>query len=96
MRGGFGVWPELLNKITGCESRTVPPLYVLMVRSMAKASHWGIPREGRPERGSSPPQGMSQKTYAMDSPTPARLQVVSLSQKNGCGTVSGAAAILFF
>jgi hypothetical protein len=32
----------------------------------------------------------------MDSPTPARLQVVSLSQKNGCGTVSGAAAILFF
>ena len=33
----------MLNKITGCESRTVPPLYVLTVRSMVKTSHWGIP-----------------------------------------------------
>ncbi len=38
---------RLLNKITGCESRTVPPLYVLRARVMAKASHWGFPREGR-------------------------------------------------
>ena len=36
----------MLNKITGCESRTVPPLYVLMVWILAKASHWGNP--GRP------------------------------------------------
>ena len=40
------VKPGMLNKKTGCESRTVPPLYVLMVRSLAKASHWGNP--GRP------------------------------------------------
>lgn len=37
----------LLNKITGCESRTVPPLYVLKIGSLAKASHWKQFREGR-------------------------------------------------
>ena len=32
----------MLNKITGCESRTVPPLYVLRAVSLAKASHWSF------------------------------------------------------
>ena len=30
MCGRPGGWLGMLNKITGCESRTVPPLYVLM------------------------------------------------------------------
>ena len=32
----------LLNKTIGCESRTVPPLYVPDVVSLAKASHWNF------------------------------------------------------
>ena len=31
----------MLNKITGWESRTVPPLYVLMGKSLVKTGHWG-------------------------------------------------------
>ena len=46
MRGKAGGEPGMLNKITGCESRTVPPLYVLTGRSQAKAGHWG--NLGRP------------------------------------------------
>ena len=41
-----GHTPEMLNKTTGCESRTVPPLYVLTGKILAKAGHWGNP--GRP------------------------------------------------
>ena len=33
----------MLNKITGCKPRTVPPLYVPMVRSLTKVSHWKTP-----------------------------------------------------
>ena len=40
MRGGFREERELLNKITGWESRMVPPLYVLMGRILVKAGHW--------------------------------------------------------
>ena len=58
----------MLNKITGCESRTVPPLYVLPVLILAKAGHWRILWEGRSELRSLSPQGTSQKTYEVDSP----------------------------
>jgi len=43
MRGGFREERGLLNKITGWESRTVPPLYMLRERPMVKTSHWGDP-----------------------------------------------------
>ena len=33
------------------------------------------------------PQGMSQKTYEMGLPLPARYGKVYLLQKNGCGTI---------
>ena len=71
LRGDWGDEPQKLNKTTGCESRTVPPLYVPMLSSLAKASHWGIPL-GRLMKVWSPNhKGTSQKTYALVSPTPA-------------------------
>ena len=99
MRGGFGVWPELLNKITGCESRTVPPLYVLMVRVMAKASHWGVPREGRslPRKEQSSARHESEDLRIGFSHALRVYGVLRLSQKNGCGVyLQDAAAYLIF
>ena len=49
LRGITGEEPGILNKITGCESRTVPPLYVRVARALTKVSHW-IFREGCPCR----------------------------------------------
>ena len=46
-RGCPGDEPAQLNKITGCESRTVPPLYVPYRALLTKVSHWGRPWEGR-------------------------------------------------
>ena len=86
----------MLNKITGCESRTVPPLYVLMFLFWRKPVT-GAPWEGRKKRGSSPPQGISQKTYEVGSPIIREItDDVHLSQENGCGTVIGAAAYYFW
>lgn len=51
----------LLNKTTGCKSRTVPPLYMLVVRSFGESRSLGFSREGGASRGH--PRGMSQKTY---------------------------------
>lgn len=53
MRGSPGGEPVLLNKKTGWESRTEPPLYMLTVGSQAKAGHWDLSREGASE-----PQGI--------------------------------------
>ena len=77
MRGSPGEEPVLLNKITGSESRTVPPLYLLLLPFLTKVSHWVFP--GRLMEVWSPNrQGRSQKTYAC-----------VLSQKNGCGVFFG-------
>lgn len=66
-RGSPGEEPRLLNKTTGCESRTVPPLYVPMARSLTKVSHWIFP--GRPSRRDVPSTAStSQKTYGTDLP----------------------------
>ena len=76
----------MLNKITGCESRTVPPLYVPMGKIVVKTSHWKVFREGRSfSQESSPLQGMSQKTYALAYSRPCVFMGACLSQKNGCG-----------
>jgi len=32
----------LLNKTTGCESRTVPPLYGLRTILLVKTGHWNL------------------------------------------------------
>jgi hypothetical protein len=40
----------MLNKITGCESRTVPPLYVLMVRFFGESQSLEILWEGETKR----------------------------------------------
>ena len=58
----------MLNKRTGCESRTVPPLYVLRYALLMKVSHWIIPGRQSVSQGPSP-TGTSQKTYALVSPT---------------------------
>jgi hypothetical protein len=46
LRGKGFVRESLLNKITGCESRTVPPLYVPMVDPTTKVSHWETGKTG--------------------------------------------------
>ena len=87
----------MLNKITGCESRTVPPLYVLMGKIVVKASHWKEFREGRSfSRESSPPQGMSQKTYALVYSHFREITEMRLSQKNGCGVQTGRRSLFDF
>ena len=48
LRGRDFVWKSLLNKITGCKSRTVPPLYVPMVGPKTKVSHWETGKTGPP------------------------------------------------
>lgn len=45
-RGGWSVWLQLLNKIIGCKSRTVPPLCALKRSKMVKTGHWKKFREG--------------------------------------------------
>lgn len=44
----------LLNKTTGCKSRTVPPLYMLVVRSFGESRSLGISPGRRGGPGSSP------------------------------------------
>ena len=46
-----GEEPGMLNKITGWESRTVPPLYVLMVRIVGESQSLEFLWEGRSDRG---------------------------------------------
>lgn len=59
----------LLNKITGCKSRTVPPLYVPRHALLMKISHWVTPGKAERKLLMSPAsESTSQKTYAMDSP----------------------------
>ena len=82
MRGIFCDGQKMLNKITGCESRTVPPLYVLW-RILWRKPVTGDTREGRICCEVS--QGMSQKTYALVAPVSACLRKREMSQKNGCG-----------
>ena len=38
--GISGAEPGMLNKITGCESRTVPPLYAQRLLLSTKVGHW--------------------------------------------------------
>ena len=63
-----GAEPGMLNKITGCESRTVPPLYVLTVLPFGESRSLGNWEGGQDRRVSQPLQGTSQKTYGMSSP----------------------------
>ena len=58
----------MLNKITGCESRTVPPLYVLTVLPFGESRSLGNREGGQDRRVLQPLQGTSQKTYGMSSP----------------------------
>ena len=74
----------MLNKRTGCESRTVPPLYVLVPVSTGESRSLGED-PGKAEIGGPQSQGTSQKTYEVDSPTVCVLWAVCLSQKIGCG-----------
>ena len=91
LRGRGFVREPLLTKITGCESRTVPPLYVPMVDPTMKVSHWETGKTGSPLFAST-----SQKTYANSlSPLLARYGKCDLSQKNGCVTIFSDAAYLF-
>ena len=59
----------MLNKITGCESRTVPPLYVLKGEDQRRKPVTGETWEGRSSLRKVR-YGMSQKTYALVSDHP--------------------------
>ena len=60
----------MLNKIIGCKSRTVPPLYVLIPCFFGESQ--SLEHSGKAKEGVVPqPQGMSQKTYELVSPTSA-------------------------
>ena len=69
---GDGDEPPRLNKIIGCESRTVPPLYVQGMLFLAKASHW---ETGKAEacRGRSPQLYESEDLHIGLLPLPACL-----------------------
>ena len=86
----------MLNKITGCKPRTVPPLYVPMARSLTKVSHWDIPGKAEPPQH---PQICKHESEdlrnALFSHIPRFYGMVRLSQKNGCGALSGAAVFFF-
>ena len=60
--------------------------------SLVKTGHWEFSWEGRKEWVPSPPNGMSQKTYEAHFLPSLRVYGGELSQKNGCGTMFGAAA----
>ena len=97
LRGITGEEPGILNKITGCESRTVPPLYVRVARALTKVSHWSFSGKAAPAALS--PRRATHKSEdlrnALFSHIPRTYGMVRLSQKNGCGVIFGAAAYLF-
>ena len=79
--------PDVLNKITGCESRTVPPLYVLTGRIKGESRSLGEPGKAILS-AEEILLGMSQKTYALVSPHPCVNMGVCCRRKT--------AAVLFF
>ena len=85
----------MLNKITGCDSRTVPPLYVLVPVSTGESRSLGED-PGKAEIGGPQSQGTSQKTYEVVSPIACVLWAVCLSQKNGCGVFVGRRSLFDF
>ena len=88
----------MLNKTTGCESRTVPPLYVLMRRSNDESQSLGITL-GRQSAARLFPANARHESEDLRngfSHSPRDYGGVRLSQKNGCGVIFGAAASLFF
>ena len=87
----------MLNKITGCESRTVPPLYVLMFSFMAKAGHWEFSREGkRKTRKQSSARHKSEDLRSWLSHRSRDYGRCALSQKNGCGVFCGRRSLSCF
>jgi hypothetical protein len=85
----------MLNKTTGCDSRTVPPLYAQSSFLLAKASHWKSPGRQKGSQKHPLPMRESEDLRFGFSPTPARLWGSESSRKHGRGTENGAAAILF-
>ena len=58
----------MLNKITGWDSRTVPPLYVMRVLLSTKVGHWIHSGKAEGHAGDAASIVTSQKTYRKDSP----------------------------
>ena len=86
----------MLNKITGCDSRTVPPLYVLVPVSTGESRSLGED-PGKAEIGGPQSQGTSQKTYEVDSPTVCVLWAVCfVAEKRLRRLILDAAAYLIF
>ena len=74
----------MLNKRTGCKSRTVPPLCVPEESFFGESRSLGKP--GKAERFVEKlHKGMSQKTYEEEPSAHRGTTVCALSQKNGCG-----------
>ena len=55
LRGFWGEEPQKLNKITGCESRTVPPLYVLIFFILGESQSLEF-FSGKADEGALPPE----------------------------------------
>ena len=82
-RGFSGVWPVKLNKRTGWESRTVPPLYMLMVIPFGESRSLGQPGKA----GMAAEKSARHESEDLRRGASARrgIRCVLLSQKNGCG-----------
>ena len=77
---------HLLNKITGCESRTVPPLYVPMVLIFDESQSLGIPGKAISIAATQSCKARVRRPTLWILPLSACYGEVRLSQKNGCGT----------
>jgi hypothetical protein len=94
LRGRWGEEPHLLNKITGCESRTVPPLYAPMPSSLAKASHWEFP--GKADEGVVPqPQRRESEDLRNGFSHPCESWGCACRRKTAAASFVDAAAYLF-
>ena len=76
---------SLLNKITGCESRTVPPLYVPMVLIFDESQSLEKSGKAISIAASQSCKHESEDLRYGDFPFSACYGEVRLSQKNGCG-----------
>ena len=76
------MWPFLLNKIIGCDSRTVPPLYLLN-RFQGESRPLIFGKAGNGVGKATVPAGISQKTYTVPFSADCEVQSVRLSRKTG-------------
>ena len=86
----------MLNKITGWESRTVPPLYVPMGKIVVKAGHWGNLGRQIFSAGKQSPARHESEDLRSGFSHFREITEMCLSQKNGCGILYGCRSLFDF